>query len=355
MDELKLDDFFTPLENDRPYLKMGAQGFAGAGKTFTLALIAVGLYKRIGSRKPIVIFDTERSAKFLRAFFREVNIPVLVKKSRTLADLNETIRRCEAGAADIMLIDSLSHVWENWIEAYKAEKRINDIQFQHWGQIKPIWKKKFSDPFVTSNLHILMTGRAAFTYGKEVNEETGKKELVTTGVKMRVEGETAYEPDVLIEMSRHEEMQRDGTRKVWREAMILKDRSRLLDGKVFEQPTYKSFEPTIDYLLSDAVQPREEESLSDRNLVAVAGEDDAKKKERQILLEEIEGLLAQGAPNGPNRKRWIADALEAIWKTRSWTQVTRQGLETLKLGALKLEAHVKTAPKPEPEVEPVAD
>lgn len=332
------DDFFTPIENDQPYVKLAAQGFAGAGKTFTLALIAVGLRKRIGSTKPIVIFDTERSSKFLRAFFASHSIPVLVKKSRSLKDMKESIARCESGVSDILIIDSISHVWENWIEEYKAAKRINDIQFQHWGQIKPVWKRSFADPFVTSSVHILMTGRAAFTYGKETNEDTGKKELVTTGVKMRVEGETAYEPDLLIEMQRVETMGKDGARQVWREAVVLKDRSTLIDGKTLgPNPNYESFAPVIEYLLSDVAPAREERQGDDRELVEKQDEKDKKRTDRAIVLEEIETAMKLGAPSRSDADvRWRLDTMTECFGTGSWTKVSVSPLEKLQSGLAML-------------------
>lgn len=63
------DNFFAPLTNTKPYFKAGFQGFAGSGKTYTAALVALGLHRIIGSKKPIVIFDTERASKFLRPLF----------------------------------------------------------------------------------------------------------------------------------------------------------------------------------------------------------------------------------------------------------------------------------------------
>ncbi|MDD5110694.1 MAG: ATP-binding protein, partial [Patescibacteria group bacterium] len=105
-----VDNFFMPAANNKPYFKMALQGFAGTGKTYTAALIAIGLHQRTKSAKPVIIFDTEKSAKFLKPLFDNAGIPLLVKESRSLADLVQTMQRCEKGASDILLIDSLSHV-----------------------------------------------------------------------------------------------------------------------------------------------------------------------------------------------------------------------------------------------------
>src|SRR5215208_2016343 len=86
MQSNKLDpaSFFMPIGNTKPYFKAAFEGFAGCGKTYTSALIAVGLHQRIGSTKPIVIFDTEESAKFLKPLFASHNIEVFVKSSKSL-------------------------------------------------------------------------------------------------------------------------------------------------------------------------------------------------------------------------------------------------------------------------------
>src|SRR5262245_57050043 len=113
------EEFFAPLENTKPYLKAAFQGFAGSGKTYTMAQVAVGLHRRIISQKPIVIFDTEEAAKFLKPFFHKHEIKVLHKRSRSLADLKETMRHCREGVADILMVDSITHVWENFLASYQ--------------------------------------------------------------------------------------------------------------------------------------------------------------------------------------------------------------------------------------------
>src|SRR5512147_1216235 len=241
----KSDNFFAPLENTKPYFKAAFQGFAGSGKTYTAALIAVGLHRMIGSKKPIVIFDTERASKFLKTLFADNNIDVLVRESRSMADLGLTMAKLREGSiADLLIIDSISHVWEDFVESYKRRVNRQTLQFQDWGIIKPTWKKEFSDPFVTDPYHIIMTGRAGYEYDYERNKDTGKKELHKTGIKMKVEGETAYEPDMLVLMERYEEVL-GKEKRVWREATIIKDRSTILDGKTFQDPTFDDFAPSV--------------------------------------------------------------------------------------------------------------
>ena len=42
-----------PARNESAYLKMGNYGGAGSGKTWTSALVAIGLSSRVGDGKPV--------------------------------------------------------------------------------------------------------------------------------------------------------------------------------------------------------------------------------------------------------------------------------------------------------------
>jgi len=341
------DDFFTDLENTKPYLKVAAEGFAGSGKTYTLAQIAVGLHQRIGSTKPVMIFDTEKAAKFLRPLFQRHGIKVLHKESRSLADLKEAMRRAREGASDVLLIDSISHVWENFVESYKAKTKRGKLEFQDWGVIKPTWKAEFADPFVRDPYHTLMTGRAAYEY--ETEKVDGKREIYKSGVKMKVEGETAYEPDVLLLLERFEELLQDD-KKVWRECTVLKDRSTLIDGKTFKNATYEDFAPAIEAILSDAVTsaPRGERSAGD----LFTTEEDKRKAvvAKEIALEKVQALLVEAFPGmtADEKKHKIAALRfaygpDTVWREVEtwWSAKIMAGLELLRVYG---EKHGKLAP-----------
>jgi len=245
------DGFFADLENTKPYLKAAFEGFPGTGKTYTAAMVAIGLYKLIGSTKPVVIFDTEKAAKFLLPFFAEKGIPVKQKESRSLADLKETMKRCRDGFSDILLIDSSTHVWENFVEAYRRNKNKTRLSFEDWGVIKPQWRQEFSDPFVRDPYHTIMTGRVGYEYDDE-KDESGKRQIVKSGIKMKMEGDTAYEPDLLVMMDRTENLLGE-KKEIYREATIVKDRSTIIDGKTFRNPSFKDFLPALERMMSNPV------------------------------------------------------------------------------------------------------
>lgn len=332
------DDFFTTLENTQPYLKAAFEGFAGSGKTFTAADLAIGIHKRIGSTKPIAYFDTEKAGRHLRRKFEAAGIKVLYKESRTLADLTEVMRRVREGAADIILIDSITHVWENVLQSYQKQKNRSRLQFEDWGILKPKWKTEFSEPFVRDKYHAIMCGRAGFEYTDEKDAE-GKRQIYKSGVKMKVEGETAYEPDMLIMMERFEEVL-DRDKKVWREATIIKDRSTLIDGRTFKNPSFADFAPAVDYLLDNPVDreaPHETE-----NSFETDDEQKAWRKRKDIALETLEATTIELGLSGTSQaaKQAKVEAFKVAFGTASWTQI--QGLHPDKLdeGTARLREYV---------------
>lgn len=342
------DPFFTPIGNTKPFFKAAFEGFAGSGKTYTSALCLIGLYKQIESKKPIIIFDTETSSKFLVPLFAEADIPVIVKESRSLADLKITMQKAREGATDILFIDSISHVWENFLESYMQKKNRTFLQFQDWGVIKPTWRKEFSDPFVRDPYHCFMTGRAGYEYEQVVNEDTNRKELQKSGVKMRVEGDTAYEPDLLVLMSRMQEMSSGEVKKVSRVANIIKDRSDLLDGKTFENPTYDTFKPVIDFILKNPVKQATYAETDAASLVKTEEDRREWTQRRDIALEKIEGYLTTVYPGqGKEEKLNKTKSLEFAYGTLSWIEISKMSPDVLETGMDKLREYVANQAKSE--------
>ncbi len=343
------DDFFQDLANSKPYLKVAFEGFAGSGKTFTMADIAIGLHKRIGSTKPIVSFDTEKAMHALKPRFDAAGIKVLRKESRSLADLRETMRRCRDGFSDILMIDSVTHVWEDVLQSYMREKKRTRLQFEDWGILKPTWKREFSDPFVRDPYHCLMAGRAGYEYSDEKDDE-GKRQIYKTGIKMKVEGETAYEPDMLVLMERFEKVI-DDDKRIWREATIIKDRSTLIDGKTFQNPSFADFAPAIDQLLASPAYsvPRETDAAQ------LFGTEDERRhfaQARDVLLEKIEGEMVSAWPGQTaEMKRAKVETLQECFGTKSWTEITKFGLAPLEKGLALLTERVQAVRKAQIEKE----
>jgi len=332
--------FFQPAANSRPFLKAAFHGFAGSGKTYTAALLAIGLHRHIGSQRPIAMVDTEAASKFLVPLFERSGVELVIKESRSLADVREAMSLCRDGAADILMIDSLSHIWEDYLAAYARKLRRKRLEFQDWGVIKPLWKREFSDPFVRDHYHAILCGRSGYEYGSEINSETGKREIYQKGVKMKVEGETAYEPDLLVQMSIVAHNLGED-KEVWREAMVLKDRSTLIDGKTFKDPAYSDFEPFVTSVLKGKAKA----SPPEADAAALFPRDDktgfAERKAREIELDEIQSDLTAVWPGRTkDEQRHKASALSAAYATTAWKKVEAMELHEIRQGRVELSRYL---------------
>lgn len=124
---------------------------------------------------------------------------MLVAKTRAFKDLLEVVKDAEQSCS-VLVIDSISHVWMELVEAYMKKKGRDRLAVWDWNPIKTEWRQ-FTDLYLCSKLHIVLCRRAAFTYDEWLNEK-GEKEIIKTGTKMRVESDFGYEPSLLFEMER---------------------------------------------------------------------------------------------------------------------------------------------------------
>jgi hypothetical protein len=339
---------FKKLENNRPFLKLALEGFAGDGKTYTATEIAIGVHKLIGSTKPIALYDTERALKALKWRFDEAGIePVIEDEERSLMSLYKAIKWCEEGNADILVIDSITHVWEEFLRAYmnRPDKHGNPmkrtrLEFQDWGVLKPQWKEQFSTPFVMAKCHIIFTGRAGYEYTDEKNEETGKREIFKSGIKMKAETETAFEPDILVLMQKVTDLISD-KKTIYREAMIVKDRTTQIDGKTFKNPTFEDFYPAIKVLLDGTLREVHGATIPD-SFEEFENKYSEFAKEREIAIAEIEGCFSlMGLGTGAKDKQIKVWALDKVFGGKSIEGLTKKNVTTVKenLNILKQYTH----------------
>lgn len=335
-----INDFFQDVANTKPYFKAALEGFAGSGKTFTMAQIAIGLHRRIGSKKPIAIYDSETASKFLRPNFAAAGIQAVVKESRSFLDLKEAMRLCREGFADILLIDSITHPYKDLIDSYLSAKNRQTMEIQDWGIIKPRWQKEIAETMVRDPYHVIFTGRAAYEYETDIDKRTGKKTMFKAGIKMRGEAETAYEPDILILMERCEDLL-EGEKTVWREGTILKDRANLIDGKTFKNPSYKEFEPVIAALLDQPVMRQQSEANTAASFARDSDGEDWRQR-KAILLETIQGILIEAGLDGRGdaAKALKLQVLSAAFGTYSKTAIEAMRVEQLEKGIAALKEQV---------------
>lgn len=320
-----------PLGTGQGYLKAGFLGDPKSGKTWTAMLVALGLRKFFELDGEIAFFDTEGGSEYVADRIRqETGKELLGVKAQSFADLLQVGREAEKANVSVLIVDSITHPWRELCEAHlagiNAKRKANRLQprykleFQDWSILKAKWAE-WTTFYLNSKLHIIVCGREGGVFEFERNEETGKNELVKTGVKMKTEGEFGFEPSLLVRMER-EQILGEKPHMVHR-ATVLGDRFSAIDGAQADDPGFDFFMPHIRLLKPGA------HSTIDTQLKSETGADDEgnsqwhrDKRERTIIVEEIQGELLKLWPGqtGPEKKA-RGDAFEKYFGTRSWTKI----------------------------------
>lgn len=342
---------FKPAQSTQAYLKAGFMGFAGSGKTYTTTQIAIGLTQYLKERgidsasKPVFFLDTETGSDYTINRFKDAGIPFYSAKTRAFSDLTSAILEAEKDAS-ILLIDSISHFWTELTESYaKKRNRNRGLEFQDWAFLKREWRR-FTDLYVNSNVHILMCGRAGYEYDFFTNDN-GKRELEKTGIKMKAETETGYEPSILVLMER--EFESVESKRQIRRAYVLKERFNVIDGKEFTNPTFEDFLPHIELLNLGGQQLGVDTSRNSEGIIPAANSPTDwkyREEQREIYLEKIQNLMTEHGISGRSQdgKEKVIKLLKENFDTSAWREVETFDLDRLKDGFNKLHISLNGAP-----------
>jgi hypothetical protein len=340
-----------PASNQTAYLKLGLQGFEGSGKTYLANDFAMGLTKLTKGTK-VAFFDTEKGSDFYIKKYKEAGLELFVVRSRAFVDLITTIREAESGGYSFLIIDSITHVWRELTTAYLKKRGKPNLTMKDWVTLKQEWSQ-FTDLYVNSKLHIAMCGRAGYEYDMDEDED-GKKEVVKSGTKMRAEGETGFEPDLLIETYKVPISETLTDRKAKKKAkgfinrcVVIKDRSDLMNGQILDKPKYQNFLPIVKFLNLGGEHMGADPA---RNSQGMFGNPDRswaeQNKQKEIAIEQIQETLVLAGFSGTSqdavKNRTIK--LKEAFGTSAKTGIEAQSLAQLLEGLERL--RVLTGQKP---------
>lgn len=325
---------FKKAEQQQSYLKAGFYGDAGSGKTWTSSLVALGLHKFIDSKKPITFFDTEAGSEYvLPKLFKPAGVELQSIKSRSFMDLMAAVAEAQQ-ISDILIIDSVTHLWNELQEAFKKKNGITKLEFQHWNILKPEWNR-FTTAYLNAPMHVIVCGRSKDDY-EYVQDSQGKKELQKTGTRMATEKNLSYEPSLLVEMEKIIDIKTG----FWiPRAWILKDRFGEIDGKAFDKPTFETFLPHIKMLNLGGAHVGVDIS---RNSEALFGIEDGEslqsiRHKQAVYVEQIEGTMDSAYPgrSAADIKKKL-DLLNAAFNSFSWEDIKSRPPEVLMMGLQKM-------------------
>lgn len=348
------DEFASDLVVTMPYNKVSVGGFAGSGKSRTSAEIMAGIYNLLKKRNllqndsPLLCIDTEDAAQFLVEFFKERGVPVKAKQTKSLADVQTAFDLASAGHFFGVYIDSATHVYKDFLEKWQKKNNIEKMEMRHYGITNPLWEREFGQRMVAAKCHIVFTGRGTADYEMLENEETGKKEMQKSGVKMQISKDSPFDPNLVVWMTAVQKSGKGGKPTVWREAFVMKDRSATIDGKTFgnektKGPTFKDFEPHFTYLLRN-VQPGAKiagPTTPSDAVIPDPVEPNPEAKEKAVALDQIKNLLISVAPGRSDAETKLkGDLLERVFNERSWKAIEKFSANTIKSGVEPMKKEV---------------
>lgn len=345
--------------NQTAYLKAGFMGFQGSGKTFTATRLAAGLAKLSSPKTPsVAFFDTETGSDFHIRYFKEHGVKLYQHKSRSFVEICRYIHECQAGEVDVLIIDSITHVWRELMTAYLKRKGRKFISLPDWGVLKNQWQE-LTDLYVNSSLHIIMCGRAGYEYETARNEDTGKQESYKSGVKMKVEGEMGYEPSLLIEMESIKadfdaRKNQSKSRLTTHKAFVLKDRTDTLNGAVILNPKFDDFMPVIKFLNLGGKHFGVDTDSNSEDLFENPDRSYELRKRRQaIFIEELAEALVLGGLDGTSKeaKKGRTELLIKTFGTSSKTAIENKSLAELENGITDVRSFLKLPSPPRPVME----
>jgi hypothetical protein len=322
---------FTKAEAKQARLKLGIYGGQGSGKTFTALLIAEGLAKLEGKR--IAYIDTEMGTDFYAQAIPERSVHPEAFDfdrivTRSIMEVVEEVRNLDPSVHGVLVADSMTHLWEATTGAYTGPRMKNgQIPVQAWGPIKKPYKQ-FMSLFLDGNFHAILCGREGIKM--EANDDG---EMEFAGSKMKAEGETGYEPHILIRMKA--EWKGDG--KYANTAFFEKDRSGMFTGRKIESPNFQTIVPLLRYLGS-GVQGKigDLEQSAERDAAAIEAEQERTTAERTATFETIRAAVVGARDMDELRAAWglvkgKKGKLGDLWETLETAKEARK-VELMKAG-----------------------
>jgi len=199
---------FEKATRKKSKLRLAMMGPSGSGKTLSSLLIGYGMTK---DWSKIALIDTEHERGRFYADRADFNTgEFLYSPLCPPYNVDKYINVAKEGANAIgengvLIIDSLSHAWENdgGVLDYKTqiEKKPGKTSFSAWDEAGKM-QNNFINTILSLPCHVIVTLRVKTAYAMEVNDR-GKTVPVKIGLAPVQRDNTEYEFDIALQLERN--------------------------------------------------------------------------------------------------------------------------------------------------------
>jgi len=266
-------NIFKKATKSKSKLRLAIFGISGSGKTYTALEIAKGMGGKIA------VLDTEHGSASKYADRFEFDVAEM-EKPFSIEKYIKFIKNAEQVGYNILIIDSLSHAWQELLEMIDklSETKYKGNNWRAWSEGTPI-QRNFIDTLLSYNGHILATMRSKTEYA--VTNDNGKTNIKRIGTAAEQGKNIEYEFDMLIEMTEEHHCR------------VLKDRTGKFQDKIITKPD-KSFGEQLIAWLNEGVEKLEKsKNLADEIMKEEAGKqkklEDATEKP-ELKKEKVDQL-----------------------------------------------------------------
>lgn len=275
---------FQKAKAEQAYLKMLFYGPPGSGKTLTALLVAEGLAANSGKR--VAVVDTERGTDFYAQPVKERRVHPAAfdfdaAYTRSVSAVLEEVRGLDVKRYGVVVIDSLTHVWEAAQAAFEGRKnKAGQLPFGLWPKVKKPYKDLLH-LLLNLPLHVVWCARQKAEYGE--SEDGGEKKLV--GFAPSAERDSTYEPHFA---ARFEAARPKGAKQAVHVCHVEKDRSGVLAGRTVEWPSFDTLALPLLGLLGDRqAQLADDEETAAADAEAFAHEERERAKASALRRDQF--------------------------------------------------------------------
>lgn len=222
--------------------RVGLDGPAGSGKTFTALKIATHMSELLGGEIIGVIDSEHGSAKKYAKQFRFKHVQLTQYDPRNYV---KAIQAAEAQGVGILIIDSLSHAWNGKGGALELVDRAargssSKNSYMAWRDVTPL-HNDLVEALLATSCHLIVTLRSKTEYvlelidGKQVPRKVGMAPIQRDGLE--------YEFDVMAELD------------IDHNFYVSKTRCEALDGYHANKPGAEIAQALVEWL-SEGEAPR---------------------------------------------------------------------------------------------------